>query len=438
MSAPPTLTSDFLRPARLRAEQERQLGTYLTSEVRAFSDHYRPALQRATWPRQGPGVEDLARVAITEIEDIAAPSGLVLRPDPERIRQDGGRAMRLRLRAAEVLGYRKQFGRTRVDPVYKPVHWTVDEGLLLAYSAVDMDRLAEIGRRWLEAAGVRPEDSLVSMVPPGPNLAYSELQLGARRAGLSALFLPVPPSVAELSQLRPEVLAGSADDLLRLLLGARGEQVDVHQLNTVLAVGAPLKERDRRLLQDLAPRAAVLQAWAPPGARSLWFECRGGTGLHTQPGAEILEVVVPPDDRPAIRDQYGDLLWTALGWRGSVLLRLRTGLLGRVDTTVCSACGRGSPRVRVPGFIEVLEDSDGLAEWQVELASGSAPGRDEVIAYIAPAGRMNQQAVLALVQGLHDRVHATGHTVQFVVESEADLRARVDEVGGARLLDLRE
>lgn len=436
--SPPNLTSDFLRPARLRAEQERQLGAYLSTDVRPFSDYYRPALQRATWPGRGPGLDDLSRLAVTEIEDIAVPSALVLRPDAERIRQDAGRAMRWRLRAAEVFGYRKQFGRTRIDPVYKPVHWTVDDGLLLAYSAVDMERLAEIGRRWLEAAGVRPEDSLVSMVPPGPGLGFLELQLGARRAGLSAVFLPAPPSVVELSVLRPEVLAGSADDLLRLLLGARGDQVDVHQLRTVLAVGAPLKERDRRLLQDLAPRAAVLQAWAPAGARSLWFECRGGTGLHTQPGAEILEVVVPPDDRPAMRDQYGDLLWTALGWRGSVLVRLRTGLLGRVDASVCSGCGRGSPRVRVPTFIEVLEDADDLADWQVELVSGAVRGRDEVVAYIAPAGRTSEQRVGALVQGLHDRLHAQGQTVQFVVESEADVRARIDEVGGAKLLDLRE
>lgn len=346
--------------------------------------------------------------------------------------------MRWRLRAAEIFGYRKQFGRTRVDPVYKPVHWTVDDGLLLAYSAVDLERLAEIGRRWLEAAGVRPDDSLVSMVPPGPNLGFLELELGARRAGLSAIFLPAPPSVAELSQLRPEVLAGPADDLLRLLLGARGDLVDVHQLRTVLAVGAPLKERDRRLLQDLAPRAAVLQAWAPAGARSLWFECRGGAGLHTQPGAEIVEVVVPPDDRPALRDQYGDLLWTALGWRGSVLVRMRTGLLGRVDHSVCAACGRGSPRVRVPAFIEILDDADEVAEWQVELVSGPVRGRDEVIAYLAPAGRMSEQRVGALVQGLHDRLHAQGQTVQFVIESEADVRARVEEVGGARLVDLRE
>ena len=409
------------------------MSSYLTAEVLPFSDHYRDVLQRAQWPRSGPGVEDLARLPITEPEELEVPSGLVLRPDPERIRQ-GPPRLRWRLRAAEILGYRKQFGRTRIDPIYKPIHWTVDDGLLVASSATDLDRLAEIGRRWLEAAGVRADDTVVSMVAPGPTLAFWELQLGARRAGLSALFLPDPPSVDELSRLRPDVLAGSTDDLLRVLMGASGAASDVHQLRTVLAVGAPLAERDRRLLQDLAPNAVVLQAWAPPGVRSLWFECRGGTGLHTQPGAELIEVVVPPDDRAAVPGQYGDLLWTSLGWRGTVVVRLRTGLLGGLDASVCSACGRGSPRVRVPVFIEVLDDTEGLAEWQVELRTG--PGRrDEVIAYLAPAGRAK---VEALVQGLHDRLHSLGHTVQFVVESEAELKARIEEVGGAQLVDLRE
>lgn len=430
------LTSDFLRPARLRAEQEKALADYLPGQVRAFSDHYRTVLQGVAWPRSGPGTSDLARLPITEFDDLQAASALVLRPDAERIRQ-GGSSMRWGLRAAELLGYRKTWGRRRIDPEYKPVHWTVDDGLLVGSSTMDLERLAEIGRRWLEAAGVRPGDTVVSVLPPGPTLGFWELQLGARKAGLSGLFLPGVPSVGEFAQLRPDVLAGNTDDLLRLLIGARGEQVDVHQLRTVLSVGAPMKERERRALQELAPRAAVLQAWAPPGVRSLWFECRGGTGLHTQPGAELLEVVVPPDDHPARPDQYGDLVWTALGWRGTVLVRMRTGLLGRLDTSVCSACGRGSPRVRVPVFIEVLEDAEDLAEWQVELATD--PGRkDEVVAYIAPDGRMSERRVEALVQGLHDRLHAHGQTVQFVVESEAEVRARVEEVGGARLLDVRE
>ena len=430
------LTSDFWRPARIRAEQERLLGTYLLREVRPFSDRYGSDLAVAGWGQGKPELADLAQFPITEPDQLADPVAMVLRPDRERLLQ-AGLSNRLRLRAAELLGARESWARSRIDPVYKPVSWTVDDGMLVASSSADTERLAEIGRRWLEAAGIGPSDTLVSFVAPGPTLAYNELQAGARRAGLSALFLPALPSPSELIDLRPDAVAGSPDDLLRLLLGVRGAGGDVHTLRTVLAVGDPLTTRDRRTLSGLAPRATVLQAWAPPGVRSLWFECRGATGLHTQPGAELIEVVVPPDDRPATRNQYGDLLWTAIGWRGTVALRLRTGLLGALDTAVCPSCRRGSPRIKVPAFIEVMEEAENVAEWQAELDSLPSGG-DEVVVYLAPAARLGERKAQALVQGLSDRMSAAGERAQFVVESEADIRARVEETGGARLVDLRE
>lgn len=427
----PPLTSDFLRPARLRAEQERLLVAYVNGEVRHFSDHYGAAVERA----QIRELSDLARLPVTEADSLADPLAMVLRPDRERLLRSGW-ANQLRLRAAELLGSAETWGRARVDPVYKPVQWTVDDGMLVAASAADTERLAEFGRRWLEAAGVRSSDTLVSFVAPGPNLAYRQLEAGARRAGLSALFLPAAPSVGELVQLRPDVLAGPPDDLLKTLMGARGAGADLHNLRIVLCVGAPLGSRDRRLLSGLVPKATVLQAWAPPGVRSLWFECRGATGLHTQPGAELLEVVVPPDDRPAEPNQYGDLLWSAIGWKGTVALRLRTGLLGAIDTSACSACGRGSARIRVPAFIEVLDDSDDLADWQVELGTGP-DGADELVVFVAISGRAGDRKAQAVVEALGDRMAAAGERAQFVVEPAAELAERIAESGDARLIDAR-
>jgi hypothetical protein len=93
--------------------------------------------------------------------------------------------------------------------------------------------------------------------------------------------------------------------------------------------------RDRDALWAAAPEtAAVLSAWAPPGARALWTECRDGEGLHTWPEHEVIEIA---DD--------GEVLWSALGWRGTVLLRLRTGVRGQLVDTPCPACGSPNPRL---------------------------------------------------------------------------------------------
>ena len=77
-------------------------------------------------------------------------------------------------------------------------------------------------------------------------------------------------------------------------------------------------------------------AWAPPGARALWSECRGGgAGYHTAPDTELVET-----DRGT-----GELLWSAIGWKGSVFLRLATRMRANIDESPCPRCRRTTPRV---------------------------------------------------------------------------------------------
>jgi phenylacetate-coenzyme A ligase PaaK-like adenylate-forming protein len=80
--------------------------------------------------------------------------------------------------------------------------------------------------------------------------------------------------------------------------------------------------------------------WAPPGVRAAWATCEADQ-LHTWPEHEHLEVV-DDDGLPA---ESGRLVWSAVGWRGSVWLRVALGPEGRVDRSACS-CGRTTPRVR--------------------------------------------------------------------------------------------
>ena len=52
-----------------------------------------------------------------------------------------------------------------------------------------------------------------------------------------------------------------------------------------------MRRDERAHLQTLAgPDVAIVVAWAPPGARALWSECRGGgAGYHTAPDTELVE-----------------------------------------------------------------------------------------------------------------------------------------------------
>ena len=413
---------DRQRPERVRSEQDRHLTRYLKRQVSPYSHHYRPLIQKAAGAG-GKGRELLARLPLTALADVDTPEHLVLRPTDESIQLGGDPGLAIRVLGARVMGRVHQVNRTHVEPAYKPVHWVLDDGVPVGSSVADLDRLAELGRRWLESAGIGPRDVLVGLVAPGPHLAYWELVLGARRAGLSALHLDGIPAAADVERLKPTVLAGASADLLDLFDEASREGRDLSSVHTLLVVGELVTDETRARLAAWLDRAdgAVLTAWAPAGVRALWTECRGAVGLHTTPAAEVIESV------------NGEVVWTALGWSGTVLLRLRTGVEGILDETRCPSCGRSGTRV-VPTtgpmvLTPVLDRLVGDGRWQVELRN--VAGVDELIVYAAHDARNDAAPLLQALVGELPPV------TQFVLLPQKRLDERLAEFNGEAVLDGR-
>lgn len=316
----------------VRGQQARALTRYLQREVRAYSPHYRPILEKARRERDGRSGLDLDTIPLTRWGTVTDPRRFVLHPDFRSIRDFGEPMLGVRTLWARATGSSGKLNFKHIDPKYKPIHWLMADAVPIGYSSDDLERLAELGRSWLEDAGVRNSDVIVSVIPPGPTLGYWELVLAARRGGLSAVFLPPEVELAQVARLHPTVLAGRPSDLDRLL---SGPPEDLAGVRTVLAVDEQLAPGQRaRMEASLGPEdAVVLSAWAPPGVRSLWTECRGRSGLHTNPLAEHVDLV---DD---------EVIWTAIGWSGTVFVRLRTGVIATLVSTPCPRCGRSTPRV---------------------------------------------------------------------------------------------
>ncbi|HZT65444.1 MAG TPA: hypothetical protein VFA11_06620 [Acidimicrobiales bacterium] len=340
---------DRERPARVAAEQDRALRQYLRFELYAYSPFYRRHLDRAVGgPPRLRGRADLATVPPVSLEEITDPAAVVLTPDEDSVVRFGGRGLAARVTVGRLTGRPGPVSRQHLDPVYKPLLWLVDGPLPVACTSEDLDRMAELGRRWLEAAGLAADDTIVSILPTGAGLPFWQLHLGARRAGVSLVHLGPRASHAALARWAPEVVVGREAELARLCATA-GEGGDgLRSAHTLIAVGRRpgAEEPDDPLAGFLTGRArAVLGAWAPPGARALWAQCRGGTGVHTWPAAELVEVLPEDSARPVPPGAAGELVWTSLAWKGSAFLRLRTGVAGRVDPRPCEVCARTTPRV---------------------------------------------------------------------------------------------
>lgn len=419
-------------PARLRATQERALVTYLDRQVRPYSALFGPVLE-ATPVRSR---DDLALVPCASIEDLNG-ADLVLRPTPERILASGDRRLAWRMRRAMASGRRRRFERTCVERPFKPVSWLWDHGHAVGYSEDDLERLGELGAALLGLAGVGPSDVLVGIVPPGPNLAYWELTMGARQAGVSALFLPPDTPPADIARLGATAIAGRSGDLLRLFDALSRDALATPSLRTVLAVGDRLDPARRSRISQLAHRGRpddvdVVWAWAPPYVRSLWTECRGGDELHTAPGSELVELIDPLSGTPVPPGSDGEVVWTPIGWKGTVAIRLRTGVFAHLDDGPCFRCGRAGARLRpvstLPPFARVLDEHDSIDAWQAELRS--VDGSEELIVYIAPKGRAHPGPLL---RELDKQLSVT----QFVVLPRREVEARLQAAGDERVVDNR-
>jgi phenylacetate-CoA ligase len=318
------------------------LARTIADDVYPYCAFYRQRFDRAgVRPGSVKSVDDLARIPLTTYDELVDGAAALVHPAADTIKAYGDQSLRWRFRLAEVFGGRARFVRDHIDPRYKPMLWIKQGWLEVASTADDLDALAELGRRTLERAGVRGGDHLVTVSPRTPDLAFWQLALGARAGGVAAAHLGAGAKPKDVVAANPTVLAGNPAALLAI---ARGLAGPIASVRTVLAAGAPIDAATRERLADLGAAAVVVNAWAPAGARALWAECREGGALHTWPDHEVIEILDPDSARPV---GAGEVVWTGVGWRGTALVRLRTGVFARLHETACRACGRTTPRLEV-------------------------------------------------------------------------------------------
>ena len=360
----------------------------VAAEVLTYAPYWREAAAEAGLRRLS-SAKDLVSLPPRPLAALGAPNTLVLRPPPEAVRKSGPRPLRRRLRRARLGRGSAGAMRRILDPLYKPIHWIIEGDVPVGCTEADLVRLAELGHRGLEVAGIGPTDAIVGLVPPGPTLTSWQLVLGARDAAVPLAALAPSASIEAVTLLGPTVLAGRPPDLLRVLDGLSGSTR--RSITTLLTITrAPLLPADRAALEAAAGReAVVVEAWAPLGTRALWTQCRGGEGVHTWPQAELLEVCTPAGE-PVEPGTPGELVWTGLGWRGTAMVRLATGVRGRLVEGPCETCGRTTPRVLdarpVSGVARRARDGE------AELGEITETGTDEFVRTVRPRGSPARRA----------------------------------------------
>jgi phenylacetate-coenzyme A ligase PaaK-like adenylate-forming protein len=203
-----------------------------------------------------------------------------------------------------------------------------------------------------------------------------------------------------LEKMRPTHLTGIPGYVYHLIRQGIEEGRDLSSIEVIFLGGDRVTVGYREKLASMlkengSNNPRVISVLGFTESKKCWIECPGGreTGFHTYPDLDLFEVVDPETGEQLPDGTTGELVYTPLDGRGSLILRYRTGDLvdGGMTREPCPACGRTVPRfssdlsrasnqtdmslTKIKGTLvnlnvitDLLTDSDRVDEWQVVLS----------------------------------------------------------------------
>jgi len=413
---------DQLDADEIRRRQGAMLHRFLKTQVLRYSPYYKEVFRKAGLTADDiRSFDDIRKIPFTSKADIAPskddpsrPSKLILQPDPETYSSTIGFGKKIGLLKEKLVAGREF--KDQVMDEYLPVFFIATTGRTanptpFMYSSRDMILFKEAARRLFVLAGVkRDSDFVLSAFPYAPHLAFWIVYQAGIQNGLpmyhsgGGKVLGTDRIINLIERLGTTVLVGIPGYIYHLLRIAAERGHDYSKLRLVVLgaerVTAGYKMQLKTLLESLGSKdPAILSTYGFTEARAAWIECPTGntieesTGYHLYPDLEIFEIIDPDTGEWAEDGDPGEIVYTCLDWRGSVVLRYRTNdyAKGGITLRQCPACGRKLPRLstnitrlsekselqlsKIKGtlvdfneFFTIMNDLPEIIEWQVEVS----------------------------------------------------------------------
>jgi len=459
-----------LPETEIRRLQAEKLRHYLRTVVVPFSPHYRELFREQNLDAGSiRTLDDLQRLPFTKKTDLLPTPDhperfkeFVLTPDAKIL----ARQPKTILRA--VLHGRKKV-EEELSAEFRPVSMYFTTGraaepLPFLLTKHDLDNMTSASRRLMEVCGARPEFRMLNAFPFAPHLAF----WFTHHAGVSFGVLTVSSGGGKvlgtegnlrlIKKMNPDVIAGVPTFVYHLLQQAIEEKVRCQNLKTIALGGEKTSDGLRRKLRDMAAELGarnvnVLSIYGFTEGKLAWAECpfphgAESGGYHLYPDLGIIEIVDPKTGRAVSSGQPGEIVFTPLDARGTVVLRYRTGdfIDGGLVYEPCPHCGRTLPRLvgkisraseikemnldKLKGTLvdlnqleHVLDDAPHIGAWQLELRkAGDDPfDLDELVLHVSKTdSTANQQLDHELRERFYNEIEV--HPNRIIFHDAAEMR----------------
>lgn len=453
--------------------QAAQLRHYLRTRVIPFSAHYREMFARHQLSADDfKTIDDLRRLPFTSKADLIADAAhphrsreLILVPEPSVLARQPATLLRALWRGRAAV--REEFERE-----FRPVFMTSTTGrsadpVPFFYSRRDLDTLAEVGRRMFEVSGATREMRLLNMFPYAPHLAFWLTYYGGATFGVftastgGGKVMGTEGQLRFLRKIQPDVIIGMPTFMYHVLHLAVEEGIRCPNLRRLVLGGEKVPPGMREKLIHLAHQLGahpvdVVATYGFTEAKMAWAECPAPSpsGYHLFADFGIVEIIDPASGEPVPAGHPGEIVFTPLDSRGTVVLRYRTGDLidGGLVHDRCPHCGRVLPRLvgnisrrsevrsmrldKIKGTLvdfneleHVLDDMPHVGAWQIEIRKQHDDPLeiDEIVLHVEhPIGVSQEKLIHELDTRLAARTEI--HPNRIVFHSAEELR-RLQGVG---------
>ena len=463
----------YLSEERIKRLQDKKTRAFIRQQI-PYSPYYRELFKKIGLKFSDiRTTDDLVKIPIISKEDIAPYKNdperhlnFVLQPDKDLIKKHMPKYKLLRFNLKE-----------KLEQEYKPIHIHFTTGRSYVptpflYTNYDLGKLKEAGRRMMEVFDVSKDAVAINGFPYAPHLAFWQSYYALLACDIISLqtgggeILGSDKIIDAIERMKATTLLFTPGYCYHLLKEAREKMKDFSSVKEVILGGEGIPAGLRLKMKDLLGRMGakdvrVLSTYAFTEGKVAWAQCCEEAGYHLYPDMEFIEIV--KDGERCGSGEKGDIVYSALDSRGSVVLRYKTGDIGSLEEDKCSFCGRTVPRIntnierssefkefnlsKIKGtlvnlneFFNIMMGDPQIDEWQVEIKKkGRDPyDLDELVVYVAPNAKVD---IAQLKVGLRKKIHSQMElTPEIIVMDKKQLLEKLGmetELKEKRIVDKR-
>jgi phenylacetate-CoA ligase len=394
-------------PDEIHHRQSKLLMRFLRDRIDPFCAHYRQLFQEhGLDPREIRSTDDLVHLPFTSKRDLGETRDFVLIPDEAILKRQPATLRK-------VLRHGPRRAQELLAEELRPILMTSTTGRASApvpflYTKHDLAHLETSGIRLMQLAEAEPSYRSINAFPFAPHLAFWQAHYAG--TGFNTFMLSTgggkvmgtSGNTNLITKINPDAIIGMPTFLYHLTQRASEKNQRWTNLKRLVLGGEKVPPGMRRKLQALcadlgSQNVDIISTYGFTEAKTAWSECRTPkgaepSGYHLSPDFAFVEIIDPASGERVPEGTPGEIVFTPLDSRGSVVLRYRTGDLidGGLTHEPCPHCGRTCPRLmgnisrvsdrhrlhlgKVKGTLvdfsvleHVLDDTEGLGAWQIEM-----------------------------------------------------------------------